>query len=51
MNHGPYMTRKTAVIHDFRRDWQRWTRAERVLAAVIAAILLIGVPTAIAMTA
>jgi hypothetical protein len=38
------------MIHDFRRDWRRWTPAERVSASVIVAILLIGIPTTILMT-
>jgi hypothetical protein len=39
------------VIHDFRRDWRRWTLAERVLASVIVSILLIGISVTILMTA
>jgi hypothetical protein len=39
------------MIHDFRRDWRRWTTAERVSASVFVAILLIGIPASILMTA
>jgi len=38
------------LIHDLRRDWRRWTRAERAFAPMIAAILLIVIPTAIFFT-
>jgi hypothetical protein len=39
------------MIRDLRRDWRRWTRAERVLASAIVAILLAGIPTTILLTA
>jgi FlaG/FlaF family flagellin (archaellin) len=38
------------MIHDFHRDWRRWSSAERALAPVIAAILLIAIPAAILLT-
>ena len=46
-----HMTAKTAVIHDLQRDWRRWTTAERALASVIMAALLIGTSATILMTA
>jgi hypothetical protein len=46
-----HMTARTAVIHDLRRDWRRWTTAERVLASVIMAVFLIGTTATILMTA
>jgi hypothetical protein len=39
------------MIHDLRRDWQRWTTAERVLATVIVATILIATPATILMGA
>jgi hypothetical protein len=33
-------------MHDLLQDWQRWTRAERVMAILITT-LLIGVPMAL----
>jgi hypothetical protein len=36
-------------MHDFLQDWQRWTRAERVMSVLIATTLLIGVPMALAL--
>jgi hypothetical protein len=33
-------TARTAVIHDLRRDWRRWTTTERALASVIMALLI-----------
>lgn len=33
-------------MRDLLKDWRRWTRAERVTAVLIAALLLIGAPTA-----
>jgi len=41
---------RSRMIYDLRRDWRRWTRAERAFAPVIAAILLIVIPTTILMT-
>jgi hypothetical protein len=38
------------MFHDLRRDWRRWTNAERISAAFIAASLLIGIPATILMT-
>jgi hypothetical protein len=35
------------MIHDLRRDWGRWTTAERVLASLIVAIALISIPATI----
>jgi hypothetical protein len=51
MTDGPHMTRRTAVIDDLRRDWRRWTMAERVSASAIVAILMISVPAAILVAA
>lgn len=39
---------KKAAMRHLLRDWQRWTRIERVAAIVLAAVLLIGVPAALA---
>ena len=44
-------TARTVVIHDLRRDWRRWTTAERALASVIMAALLICTSATILMTA
>jgi hypothetical protein len=35
-------------MQDFIRDWRGWTKAERVLASVIAALVMVGVPTPLA---
>ncbi len=35
-------------MRDFRRDWRRWTRAERVFAIVLAVAVAVGVPVALA---
>jgi hypothetical protein len=35
-------------MQDLVRDWRRWTKAERVAASAIAALILIGVPAALA---
>lgn len=40
-----------AAMHDLRRDWRRWTIAERVLASVIVSILAIGLSATILMMA
>ena len=45
------MAARTAVIHDLQRDWRRWTTAERALASVIMAVLLICTSATILMTA
>jgi hypothetical protein len=37
-----------ASMQDLVRDWRRWTKAERVAAGAIAALILIGVPAALA---
>jgi len=37
------------MIHDFRRDWQSWTLAERLLAAIIVSACLLSIPTTILM--
>ena len=51
MTHGPHMTWRTAVIDDLRRDWRRWTTAERVSASAIVAVLLVSIPAAILVVA
>ena len=38
------MIRRTAMVDDLRKDWQRWTTAEHVLATLIVAIILIATP-------
>jgi hypothetical protein len=35
-------------MRDILKDWRRWSRAERVFAVLIASILTIGTPMAIA---
>ena len=35
-------------MQDFIRDWRRWTKAERVIAGVIVVLLVVGVPTLVA---
>ena len=35
-------------MRDLLQDWRRWTRIERVAAILIAGVLLIGVPAALA---
>ena len=35
-------------MRDLLQYWQRWTRIERVAAILIATVLLIGVPAALA---
>ena len=35
-------------MRDLLQDWQRWTRIERAAAIVLAAVLLIGIPAALA---
>jgi hypothetical protein len=46
-----HMTARTAVIHDPQRDWRRWTAAERALASLIMAGLLICTAATILLTA
>jgi len=36
---------KVASMRDLIRDWRRWTKAERVLASIIVALLVVGLPT------
>jgi hypothetical protein len=35
-------------MRDFRRDWQKWTMAERVSALCIATLLALALPAAVA---
>jgi hypothetical protein len=35
-------------MQDFIKDWRRWTKAERVLAGIIVVLLIVGVPTLLA---
>jgi hypothetical protein len=37
-----------ASMRDLIRDWRRWTKAERVLAGVIVVLLVVGLPTLLA---
>jgi hypothetical protein len=37
------------TMQDFLRDWHRWTKAERVIALAVIALMLVGVPAALAM--
>jgi hypothetical protein len=36
-------------MQDFRRDWRRWSAVERLVAAALLALVLIGAPTALAL--
>lgn len=36
-------------MQDFLGDWHRWTKAERVIALAVIALMLVGVPAALAM--
>jgi hypothetical protein len=35
-------------MRDLRKDWVRWTKAERISAVVIAAALTVGTPSLLA---
>jgi hypothetical protein len=37
-------------IEDYRRDWRRWSRAERIAAVTLLAFLLIGAAAVLAAT-
>ena len=39
---------RMASMQDFIRDWRRWTKAERVLAGAIVVLLVVGLPTLLA---
>jgi len=41
---------RTPSMHDLIRDWQRWTKAERVLAGAIVVLSVVGVPTLVAIS-
>lgn len=41
--------KRMAAMHDFYRDWRRWTIAERIAAAMIASALIIGPSTLFAL--
>ena len=34
-------------MRDLARDWRRWTAVERVVAAGIAVVIMLGVPAAV----
>ena len=38
------------LLEDYRRDWRRWSRAERIAAVTLLAFLLLGAAAALAMT-
>ncbi len=42
--------KRMANMHDFVRDWRRWTKAERIAAVTIASGLVAGLPAALAIT-
>jgi hypothetical protein len=46
-----HTTARTAAIQDLQRDWRRWTAAERALASVIMAAILLCTSATILMTA
>lgn len=33
-------------MRDFRRDWRRWTRAERIAFILLATVMVVSVPVA-----
>lgn len=35
-----------SLIHDLRRDWQRWSAPERVCATALGGLIAVGVATA-----
>jgi hypothetical protein len=35
-------------MRDFIRDWRGWTKVERVLAGVILTLIVVGIPTLLA---
>jgi hypothetical protein len=39
------------MIDDFRKDWQRWTRLERVSAIVLLTLAVVFLPTLLAFNA
>ena len=36
------------LFEDYRRDWRRWSRAERIAAVALLSILLLGAAMALA---
>ena len=38
------------LFQDYRRDWQRWSRAERIAAVALLAFFLLGAAAALAMS-
>ena len=38
------------LIEDYRRDWRRWSRAERIAAASLVVFLILGAAAALAAT-
>jgi hypothetical protein len=36
-------------MHDFIADWRKWSRAERVLAILAAALLMVALPIGLAL--
>ena len=38
------------LLEDYRRDWRRWSRAERVAAVALLAFFLLGAAAALAMS-
>ena len=38
------------LLEDYRRDWRRWSRAERIAAVTLVAFLLLGAAAALAAT-
>ena len=39
-----------ALLEDYRRDWRRWSRAERIAAMTLLAFLILGAAAALAAT-
>jgi hypothetical protein len=38
----PDRLHRSGLVHDLLRDWRRWTKAERVAAAALLAIIFFG---------
>jgi hypothetical protein len=36
------------LLEDYRRDWRRWSRAERIAAVALLGVLLLGAAAALA---
>jgi hypothetical protein len=41
----------SSLRKDLRRDWQRWNRAERLIATLLSALLALALPAALVIAA